>query len=152
MWHDFPVAIMETTGCDALIYDRWGHGKSESLDVKRTLRYVHDEALNSLPALLAAAIALSSGGFAINAPHFSLINGGIVIPISFFCLAYAPRILPGPAVAMFYLIETILAPIWVWIAFAEAPTRMTLVGGTIMLTALLAHSAWQAGLFKTRTP
>ena len=52
MWHDFPVAIMENTGCDALIYDRWGHGKSESLDVKRTLRYVHDEALGSLPEVL----------------------------------------------------------------------------------------------------
>jgi pimeloyl-ACP methyl ester carboxylesterase len=53
MWHDFPLAIMETTGCDALIYDRWGHGKSDPLDEKRTLRYVHDEALASLPQVLA---------------------------------------------------------------------------------------------------
>ena len=52
MWHDFPVAIMEATGCDAVIYDRWGHGKSDPLDEKRTLRYVHDEALGSLPEVL----------------------------------------------------------------------------------------------------
>jgi pimeloyl-ACP methyl ester carboxylesterase len=52
MWHDFPVAVMGTTGCDALIYDRWGHGQSDPLDEKRTLRYVHDEALSSLPEVL----------------------------------------------------------------------------------------------------
>jgi pimeloyl-ACP methyl ester carboxylesterase len=52
MWHDFPTTLVESTGCDALIYDRWGHGKSDPLDAKRTLRYVHDEALISLPEIL----------------------------------------------------------------------------------------------------
>jgi len=52
MWHDFPVLISGGTGCDALIYDRWGHGNSAPLDVKRTLRYVHNEALESLPEVL----------------------------------------------------------------------------------------------------
>lgn len=53
MWHDFPLAIMKTTGCDALLYDRWGHGRSDPLDASRTLRYVHDEAVGSLPQVLA---------------------------------------------------------------------------------------------------
>ena len=52
MWHDFPAILAKTTGCDCLIYDRWGHGRSDPLDVKRTLRYVHDEALDSLPEVL----------------------------------------------------------------------------------------------------
>jgi len=52
MWHDFPAILAETTACDCLIYDRWGHGRSDALDVKRTLRYVHDEALDSLPEVL----------------------------------------------------------------------------------------------------
>jgi pimeloyl-ACP methyl ester carboxylesterase len=52
LWHDFPLALVKSTGCDALIYDRWGHGKSDPLDAPRTLRYVHDEALESLPAVL----------------------------------------------------------------------------------------------------
>ena len=51
-WRDFPSILVEATGCDALIYDRWGHGKSDPLDVNRTLRYVHDEALDSLPEVL----------------------------------------------------------------------------------------------------
>lgn len=52
MWHDFPAILAETTACDCLIYDRWGHGRSDALDVQRTLRYVHDEALDSLPEVL----------------------------------------------------------------------------------------------------
>ncbi len=52
LWHDFPSALSEATGCDALIYDRWGHGKSDPLTGRRNLRYVHDEALESLPGVL----------------------------------------------------------------------------------------------------
>ena len=52
MWHDFPAILAETTACDCLMYDRWGHGRSDALDVQRTLRYVHDEALDSLPEVL----------------------------------------------------------------------------------------------------
>ena len=52
MWHDFPGILAGTTACDCLIYDRWGHGRSDPLDVQRTLRYVHDEALDSLPEVL----------------------------------------------------------------------------------------------------
>jgi pimeloyl-ACP methyl ester carboxylesterase len=52
MWHDFPEVLVEKTGCNGLVYDRWGHGKSDPIDVQRTLRYVHDEALDSLPEVL----------------------------------------------------------------------------------------------------
>ncbi|MGD8996062.1 MAG: alpha/beta hydrolase, partial [Syntrophobacterales bacterium] len=44
--------LLEKTGCNGLLYDRWGHGRSDPLDGKRTLRYVHDEALDSLPDVL----------------------------------------------------------------------------------------------------
>ena len=52
MWHDFPAILAEATACDCLLYDRWGHGRSDPLDVERTIRYVHEEALNSLPEVL----------------------------------------------------------------------------------------------------
>ena len=44
---------------------------------------------------------------------------------------------------MFYLLETILAPIWVWMVFAETPTTQTLIGGSILVFALIGHSLWQ---------
>jgi len=52
LWRDFPAALVEATGLDGLIYDRWGHGKSDPLTVRRPHRYLHDEAFDSLPELL----------------------------------------------------------------------------------------------------
>ena len=65
------------------------------------------------------------------------------MPISFFCLATGPKYISGPEVAMFYLLETVLAPIWVWLIFAERPTTQSLIGGAILIAALVAHSLWQ---------
>ena len=44
---------------------------------------------------------------------------------------------------MFYLLETVLAPIWVWLIFTEVPTTNSLIGGLILVVALVAHSVWQ---------
>jgi drug/metabolite transporter (DMT)-like permease len=65
------------------------------------------------------------------------------MPISFFCLANGPKYISGPEVAMFYLLETVLAPIWVWLIFAETPSRNSLIGGTILIVTLVVHSLWQ---------
>ena len=100
-------------------------------------------AANVVPAAISAIFMFSNPDSFINAPHWSLVNGLIVIPISFFCLAYAPRLLYGPLVAMAYLLETIFAPIWVWMIFNETPTTMTLFGGGVMLSAIITHATWE---------
>lgn len=53
LWRDFPQELVKATGCDALIYDRWGHGLSERLDGKRPVNYLEEEAFRSLPQVLA---------------------------------------------------------------------------------------------------
>ena len=75
-------------------------------------------------------------------------NGLIVVPIAGFCLALAPSFIPAPQVAIFYLLETVLAPIWVWYVFGEEISTRTFVGGAIVLGAILAHSMW--GLRRAR--
>lgn len=92
---------------------------------------------------LAALMLLPPGGIAIAEPGYILFNGLVMIPLAFFCLATGPRYLSAPEVGMFYLLETILAPIWVWIVFSETPTSRTLLGGGILILALLGHSLWQ---------
>ncbi|MDC9809595.1 MULTISPECIES: DMT family transporter [Rhizobium] len=94
-----------------------------------------------LPAALGLAQALPSG-LAIAHPGWILFNGAIMMPVAFWCLATGPRYLSAPEVGMFYLLETVLAPIWVWLIFAETPATMTLVGGGILVVAIAAHSAW----------
>jgi drug/metabolite transporter (DMT)-like permease len=113
-----------------------------------TRRHDLDLRINVLAANVASSafsglMMLLSAQTYIHAPEWSLLNGLIVIPLSFLCLAYAPRLLFGPVVAMAYLLETIFAPIWVWFIFKESPTTMTLIGGSIMLSAILAHGVWE---------
>ncbi|MGM4980526.1 MULTISPECIES: DMT family transporter [Rhizobium] len=102
-------------------------------------------------SLLSAVIPAAAGlyhlvpsGFSIDQPGWILLDGAVLMPLSFWCLATGTRFLSAPEVAMFYLLETILAPIWVWLIFAEAPTNMALAGGAILILALGAHSLWQA--------
>ena len=52
-WRDFPQRVASATGCAALGYARYGHGQSDVLQEPRTPAYMHDEALRSLPELLA---------------------------------------------------------------------------------------------------
>jgi pimeloyl-ACP methyl ester carboxylesterase len=54
LWRDFPAALCRRTRCSGLVYSRWGHGASDPLDGPRTVRFMHEEALVVLPALLEA--------------------------------------------------------------------------------------------------
>ncbi|MDK4732826.1 DMT family transporter [Rhizobium sp. CNPSo 3490] len=94
-----------------------------------------------LPAALGLAQALPSA-FAIAHPVWILLNGAVMMPVAFWCLATGPRYLSAPEVGMFYLLETVLAPIWVWLIFAETPATMTLVGGGILVAAIAGHCFW----------
>src|SRR5690349_11637147 len=52
-WRDFPARVAAATGCRALVYDRYGYGQSDVLaEPRRTVRFMHDEALGALPELL----------------------------------------------------------------------------------------------------
>ena len=100
-----------------------------------------------LAAAVPAVIALYQVmpvGFSIDHPGWIILDGAVMMPLAFWCLATGPLFLSAPEVAMFYLLETILAPIWVWLIFAETPTHSTLSGGLILILALAGHSVWQA--------
>lgn len=92
---------------------------------------------------LVAVVMVQRTGYQIAAPWWIVFNGAVIMPISFFCLAAGPRYISGPEVSMFYLLETIFAPVWVWMIFAEVPSRNSLIGGAILIVTLVAHSLWQ---------
>jgi pimeloyl-ACP methyl ester carboxylesterase len=52
MWRDFPERAARETGCDAIVYSRYGYGNSDALAEARTVRYMHDEGEIALPQLL----------------------------------------------------------------------------------------------------
>ena len=51
LWRDFPDKVAARLGARALVYSRFGYGHSDGL-AKRTPRFMHEEALDVLPALL----------------------------------------------------------------------------------------------------
>ncbi len=53
LWRDFPDKLARRTGCPALVYSRRGYGRSEPLRGPREPDFMHVEALEVLPALLA---------------------------------------------------------------------------------------------------
>ncbi len=52
MWKDFPRRVAEGAGCGALIYSRYGYGRSEPFDAALTPDFMHQEAESTLPDLL----------------------------------------------------------------------------------------------------
>jgi pimeloyl-ACP methyl ester carboxylesterase len=51
-WRNFPAELCSRLGCGALVYNRCGHGKSDSLTGPRSPGFMHDEAMTVLPQLL----------------------------------------------------------------------------------------------------
>ena len=52
----------------------------------------------------------------------------------------APRFIPAAEVNLFFLLETIIGPIWVWLIIKEQPSLETLQGGLIIITTIAIHS------------
>ena len=51
-WKDFPHELAEKCGFNAMVYDRFGSGKSSALSTPRDARYMHREAREILPQLI----------------------------------------------------------------------------------------------------
>ncbi len=54
LWQDFPARVATATGRRALVYSRFGHGDSDPPPAERTPAFMHQEARDVLPRLLAA--------------------------------------------------------------------------------------------------
>ena len=52
LWRDFPRRLVSETGCGAVVFSRYGYGRSDPFEEPRTVRYMHDEAAQSLPVFL----------------------------------------------------------------------------------------------------
>ena len=53
------------------------------------------------------------------------------------------RLLPAALAALIGTVEPVLGPVWVWLVHGEVPGNRTLVGGGVVILALVLHLAWQ---------
>lgn len=54
------------------------------------------------------------------------------------------RWIPAAEASLIALLEVILAPLWVWLILHEVPSNAALLGGSVVLTALLVHALLDA--------
>ena len=62
------------------------------------------------------------------------------VAIPFVLVTIAPRFITAAEVNLFFLLETIIGPIWVWLIIKEQPTPETVVGGAIIVLTIATHS------------
>ena len=64
----------------------------------------------------------------------------LCVAIPFVLVTIAPRFIPAAEVNLFFLLETIIGPIWVWLIIKEQPSIETLHGGIIIIATIAIHS------------
>jgi len=75
-------------------------------------------------------------------------NDTIIIPvmcvmcvaIPFVLVTLAPRYITAAEVNLFFLLETILGPLWVWFVIKEQPSFETILGGSVIVVTIGVHS------------
>lgn len=88
MWGSFPERLCTASRLPGFVYSRQGYGRSDPFPLPRTIRYLHDEALNVLPELL-DAVAINrailvghSDGASIALIHAAADEGGRVLALA----------------------------------------------------------------------
>ena len=64
----------------------------------------------------------------------------LCVAIPFVMVTLAPRFIPAAEVNLFFLLETIIGPIWVWLIIKEQPSIETLQGGLVIVATIAIHS------------
>jgi drug/metabolite transporter (DMT)-like permease len=64
----------------------------------------------------------------------------LCVAIPFVLVTIAPRFIPAAEVNLFFLLETIIGPVWVWLIIKEQPSIETLYGGAIIIITIAIHS------------
>ena len=69
------------------------------------------------------------------------LNGGLILPVAMGLITFGPKLISAAEVSLIMLLETALGPLWVWYVLSEQPTMQTLIGGSLVLGAIIAN-AW----------
>jgi len=62
------------------------------------------------------------------------------VAIPFVLVTLAPRYITAAETNLFFLLETIFGPLWVWLVIREQPSIETIIGGTIIIATIAIHS------------
>ncbi len=89
--------------------------------------------------LVGVSVVLGGGGFEATAQEAAvgLFAGSFLLAVPLAVFNVAQRVVPAPEAAILIMSEIILAPLWVWMFVGEEASASTLVGGAIILVAVV---------------
>jgi drug/metabolite transporter, DME family len=79
----------------------------------------------------------------------ALVHGGIILSLGLVLFARGSRVVPGATLVMLAQAETVAAPLWTFLVFNETTTPAVIVGGGLILVAVLMQASEQA---RRKTP
>ena len=94
----------------------------------------------ALVFVCARAVRVGRGGSAGRTWRCSPASASTQIGLGLIFLTIGARLIPAAEVALITLLEIVLGPLWVWIALGEQPSVTTLVGGGIVLAAVVIQT------------
>lgn len=106
-------------------------------------------ATDMMPTICVGSAIAALGGASMTRFDFAVVPGDLLLCVVwgavFSCLALflfisGSRHVRGADLSVLVLIEYILGPIWVWLAIGEVPSSLTLVGGSLVLAAVLGRA------------
>ena len=62
------------------------------------------------------------------------------VALPFVLVTIAPRFITAAEVNLFFLLEVIIGPIWVWLVIKEQPSLQTILGGLVIILTIAIHS------------
>ncbi len=104
---------------------------------------------SSLVTILISFTFLNDISIDLNNLYVLLLAGLITSPLARVLMGKGTKTLPTSEVSLLMIIETIMAPVWVWLFLNEVPTSNTLVGGAVILVTLLINSLYVLKVNKT---
>lgn len=74
----------------------------------------------------------------------ALLHGTVILALGLILFARGSRVVPGVTLVMLAQAETVAAPIWTYLVFNETTTPAVIVGGALILVAVLMQASDQA--------
>lgn len=73
---------------------------------------------------------------------FVILMGLVITPFSRLLIGNGAKYISASEVSLLMLIETIMAPVWVWLFLDEIPSSNTFIGGSIIILTLIINSLY----------
>lgn len=106
--------------------------------------------IDTSPALMLGALFAAGLAYALGGPPqlqdaqlaaLALLSI-LILPLAFTLIQLGPRSIGAAEVGLLLLLEVVLGPLWVWLFLDEAPSATVVMGGAIVLFALIAHGGF----------